>query len=46
MKKTSDYVEGTLISGSVDQPRDLLVWLRRHTFTVGLVVFGAFVVLN
>jgi hypothetical protein len=46
MKETSDYVEGTLISGDVAHPAGLLAWLTRHTFTAGLVLFGAFIVLN
>ena len=46
MKETSGYAEGTLISGDVAHPAGTLAWLTRHTFTAGLVLFGAFVVLN
>ncbi len=46
MKKTSGYVENALVSGVTAESRGLLAWLTRHTFTIGLTVFGAFVVLN
>ena len=46
MKKTSGYVEETLLTGAVAEPRGLLAWLTRHTFTIGLIVFSVFVILN
>ena len=46
MKKTSNYVEGTLISGNADPLAGLRAWLIRHTFTIGLFVFASFVMLN
>lgn len=42
MKKTSLYVERTLIRGDVDQPRGLHAFLTRHTFTIGLAFFTIF----
>lgn len=46
MKVTSEYVEKTLIVKTVDEPGGIFLWLTRHSFTAGLVVFAAFVVLN
>jgi len=46
MKEISSHVESTMISGTLPQRGRLRVWLTRHTFTIGLVVFAVFVVLN
>jgi hypothetical protein len=46
MKEISSHVESTMISATLPQTGRLRVWLTRHTFTIGLVVFGVFVVLN
>lgn len=46
MKEISSHVEGTMISATLPQTSRLRTWLTRHTFTLGLVIFGVFVVLN
>lgn len=46
MKTLGEYVEDTLIHGAADEPRGVVGWLTRHTFTLGLLVFAAFMVLN
>jgi hypothetical protein len=46
MKKTSLYVERTLIRGDVDQPRGPHLFLTRHTFTFGLAFFTIFFCAN
>ena len=46
LKEISSHVESTMISGTLPKMGHLRVWLTRHTFTIGLVVFAGFVVSN
>jgi hypothetical protein len=46
MKRSSEFVREALIRRSVEEPGGVLAWLTRHTFTLGLIVFSAFMLLN
>ena len=46
MNKISSRVESTMISADHKQPGRLHSWPSRHTFTVGLVIFAVFILLN